>query len=111
MEGDNRIVLMGTMRYGLGTNMNINVSGDNTHLSFHKFVGKAFNEKIDYNSDSFCSAEEAFRYAKKKWLPYAIMTFLIIKLQIQSLLTTGFFIIPFPTIYDNIQGELPISKC
>ena len=102
---------MATMRYGLGISMSINVSGWETHISFHKFVGEAFSKKIDYNSDGFCSAEEAFRYAKKKWRPFAIMAFLMIRMQIQSLLTTGFFIIPFPTIYDNIQGELPISKC
>jgi len=108
VEGENRVVLMGTMRYGLGIGMTINVSGKATHLSFHKFVGEAFGELLDYNENDFFSAEEAFKYAKKKWLPYALMSLLMIRMQINSLLNFGFLIIPFPTLYDNVQGELPI---
>lgn len=106
LEGENRVVLMSTMRYGLGVGIGINFSGNKTHISFQRFVGEAFNEKIDYNSDGFCSAEEAFQYAKKKWRPYAIITFLLIRFQIQSFLSNGFFIIPFPTLYDSVEGEL-----
>ncbi len=108
IEGENRVILMGTMRYGLGISITINVSGKQSHFSFHKFVGEAFGKKIDHNNDGFCSAEEAFHYAKKKWRPFAFIIFLSIRMQIYSLLTQGFFIIPFPTLYDNVQAELAI---
>ncbi len=108
LEDENRVILMSTMKYGLGFGMTINESGNETHFSFHRFIGEAFSEKIDYNNDDFCSAEEAFRYAKKKWLPYAILTFLMIKWQISIFFSTGFFLIPFPTIYDGVKGDLQI---
>jgi len=108
IEGDNRIVLMSTMRYGLGIGISVNVSGHQTHFSFHRFVGDALGEKIDYNNDGVCSAEESYNYAQEKWRPYAFTSLFMIRMQIVSLLTFGFLIIPFPTLYDNIQGELPI---
>lgn len=108
IEGENRIVLMSTMKYGLGIGISVNASGHKNHYSFHRFVGDAFGEKVDNNNDGVCSAEESFSYAKKKWLPYAILSLFMIRMQISTLLSFGFFIIPFPTLYDNIQGELPI---
>jgi hypothetical protein len=110
VEGGNRVVLMSTMKYGLGFHMTIadNETGELTQASFYKFMGDAFTYNIDYNNDGFCSAEEAFSYAKEKWRPYAMMVFLMLSQQIQLFLGTGFFCIPFPTIYDGVNGELPI---
>ena len=109
IEGDDRIVLMSTMKDGSGIGLHIKLpSGQEKHITFHKFLGDAFGEKIDYNNDGICSAEESFRYAKKKMLPVAFLYLLQIRMQIKSFRETGFFIIPIPTISDNIQGELPI---
>jgi hypothetical protein len=96
------------MKYGLGIGISVNASGHQNHYSFHRFVGDAFGEKVDYNNDGICSAEESFSFAKRKWTPYAFLSLFMIRMQISSLLTSGFLIIPFPTLYDNIQGELPI---
>jgi len=109
IEGDNRIVLMSTMKDGSGIGLHIKLpSGQEKHITFHKFLGDAFGKKIDYNNDDICSAEESFSYAKKKMLPIAFLYLLQIRMQIKSFQETGFFIIPIPTLSDNIQGELPI---
>jgi len=110
VDGDNRVVLMSTMKYGLGFHMSLidNETGEEIHASFYKFMGDAFTYNVDYNNDGFCSAEEAYSYAKEKWKPYAMMMFLMLRQQIQLFLATGFFCIPFPTIYDGVEGELSI---
>lgn len=106
--GDNRVILMSTMKNGLGFGGIMNVSGNISEISFSKFIGDAFRLRIDYNNDGFTSAEESFYYAKKKIWPHAIMIFFAILLQIFLYFTTGFIAIPFPTIYDRVEGELPI---
>jgi hypothetical protein len=111
IEGNGRVVLMETMKFGTGFKMSFTRSDTNESetITFSRFIAQAFREKIDYNGDGLCSAEEAFRYARKEFLPYAIFAFLMIKVQILSFIASGgFFMIPFPTIYDGFEGELPI---
>lgn len=111
IEGENRVILMETRRFGTGFQMGItNPETNETEIvTFSKFVADCFREKIDNNDDGICSAEESFYYARKEFRPYAIFAFLLIKIQILSFIASGgFFIIPFPTIYDGFQGELPI---
>lgn len=110
VEGDNRVVLMSTRKYGAGFHMNIrnNKTGKNMSISFSKFIADALVNKIDSNNDNICSAEETFYYAQIKFRPYALFMFLLMPFQLQLLLTTGFILIPFPTLYDNYPGELPL---
>jgi hypothetical protein len=109
IEGDNRVILMATMRNGLGFGAQMtDENGTDIEISFSKFVAESFSSKIDENNDGYTSAEEAFKYAKEKWKPWGKMVFFMLKYQIQLFLQTGFFVIPFPTIHDGIEGELPI---
>lgn len=106
--GDNRVVLMSTKRFGLGYSMNIGVNNKSLNISFSKFVADAINGNVDDNDDGFYSAEEIFYYAREKFLPWAILMLLFIRLQISIFLSAGYFIIAFPTLYDNYDNELPI---
>ena len=110
IEDDNRVILMSTMRNGLGFGAQMtDENGTVIEISFSKFVAESFSSKIDENNDGYTSAEEAFKYAKEKWKPWGRMVFFLIKYQIQLFLQTGFFVIPFPTIHDGVAGELPIT--
>ena len=103
---------MSTRRLGGGfsasileNNIEVNV------INFARFVADAFQNGIDNDDNGWVSAEEGFRYGRKKFLPFAIIIFLFIPLQIQAFIQSrGFFIIPFPTIYDGVEGELPLVK-
>ena len=111
IEGNNRVILMATMRNGLGFGGTITDQfGNITQISVSRFIVDAFSLGIDENNDGYTSAEEAYKYAKEEWRPYAMMVFFMIKNQIQLFLGTGFFCIPFPTIYDGVTGELPIIE-
>jgi len=111
IEGDNRVILMATMRNGLGFGgAIIDESGNEIQITVSRFIGDAFSLEIDENNDGYTSAEEAYNYAKEKWRPHAMMVFFMIKMQMQLFLGTGFFCIPFPTIYDGVTGELPIIE-
>ena len=112
LDDEDRAILMSTMKRGGGfvasvfeDDREINV------ISFARFVANAFLNEKDDNNDGLVSAEEAFRYGRKKFLPFALFFFLCIPLQIQALIQSrGFLLIPFPTIYDGVEGELPIVK-
>ena len=102
LEGDNRVVLMSTLKYGLGFSEPLN------QIYFSRFVAEAFTNGIDYNQDGFCSAEDTFTYAQEKFYPYAYEMLLYPLMQIFSLRHSGFFILAFPTLYDSYPGELPL---
>lgn len=110
IEGENRVILMATKRGGTGAGISItNATNQTTTINFIKFVAEAFTSNIDYNNDGTCSAEEAFRYAKKNFFPYSLFLFFNPLAQLLSLIKSrGFLILPFPTIYDSYAGELPI---
>jgi len=111
IEGENRVILMSTKRGGTGAFIGITDPKTNqtTTIAFIKFVAEAFTNKIDYNNDGTCSAEEAFRYAKKTFFPYSLFLFFNPLVQLLSLINSGgFLILPFPTLYDSYDGELPI---
>jgi len=109
LEAENRVVLMSTWRNGLGTAGWIkNNNGTLTSVSLRNTVGEAIEKHIDYNNDSICSVEEAFQYAKQVIFPYALETFFNVFFQIIYLLKSSHLVIPFPTIYDNYEGELPL---
>jgi hypothetical protein len=112
VDGENRVILMATRRGGTGASITITDSENHsTTINFIKFIAEAFNSKIDYNNDGICSAEESFRYAKKKYFPYSLFLFFNPLTQLQSLIASGgFLVLPFPTIYDSYDGELPIVQ-
>ncbi|GEM_PF-2076818 len=102
LEGDNRVVLMSTLKYGLGFSDSLN------QIYFSRFVAEAFTNRLDYNQDGFCSAEETFTYAHDKFYPYAYEMLLYPLMQIFSFRHSGFFILAFPTLYDTYPDELPL---
>ena len=111
LEGENRVVLMSTWNRGLGVAGWIAYENETMKsISLRNTFGEAFLNQIDYNNDTFCSAEEAFQYAQDIIHPYALRTFFDLAYQIPILLLTHFIIIPFPTIYDNYEGEFPLVK-
>ncbi len=102
LEGNNRVILMSTLKYGLGFGQAV----DEVHFS--RFIADAFRGLGDLNEDGACTAEEAFLYAKEKFDPYAYEMLLSPIPQIFAFVTTGFFILAFPTLYDSYIEELPI---
>jgi len=110
IEGDNRVIIMGTMPNGLGSHwIDYDWSGEiKSEVSPSSILSEAFIEKYDINGDGYTSAEEGFLYLEKNFRKWAILGFLLLPLQIYMYLTTGFFIKPFPTINDSFDGELPI---
>jgi len=109
LEAENRVVLMSTWRNGVGiAGWLDDNNGTLTSISLRNTIGEAFDKHIDYNGDSICSVEEAFQYAQKVIFPYALGTFFDIFYQISALINTHHLIVPFPTIYDNYEGELPL---
>lgn len=110
LNGVNRIILMSTMRYGLGSHwIDTNyITGEKTDICFSSKLAEAWINNIDENNDNVCSAEESFNYAKKELLPFSLMTASRLLMQIVCYLSYGHFYLPFPTIYDNYDGELPI---
>jgi len=104
LEGDNRVVLMSTLKYGLG------FSDSHNQIYFSRFVAEAFSHSIDYNQDGFVSAEETFIYAQDKFYPYAYEMLLYPLMQIFTLSHQGFFILAFPTLYDTYPNDLPLVQ-
>lgn len=105
LEGDNRVVLMSTLKSGLGFSDSLN------QIYFSRFVAEAFINRFDYNQDGFCSAEETFTYAQEEFYPYAYEMLFYPLMQIFTFIKTGgFFILAFPTLYDTYPGELPLIE-
>jgi hypothetical protein len=112
IEGKNRVVLKSTFRKGdgwIGT-------GDGKWYSFTKFIGDAVINKIDYNNDNICSAEESLKYAQQEyisivkmelhpilWIPRLIID-IIIGVPLRYLSIT----IPYPTLNDDYDEEFPL---
>ena len=110
-EDNNRVVIMGTLPNGLGCHwvdydLNGNIIDEVSPTSVISEVIKIGN---DLNNDGFTSAEEIYIYLKENYRIYALKGFLSIIIQITMYLSYGFFVMPFPTVYDNYSGELPIA--
>jgi hypothetical protein len=108
LGGENRDVLMSTKWRGLGTNWYEYDGGELITISLLNSIGEAFSNHVDYNNDTICSAEEAYSYAQKRIFPFALQTFLDPLTQIISLVLNRHLLIPFPTLYDNYSGDLPL---
>lgn len=112
LDGQNRVILMSSGKNGGGFSASVLENDVEVNvISFTRFVADGFENGIDYNNDGWVSAEEGFRYGKKKFMPYAIIFFLFIPLQITAFIQSrGYFLIPFPNIYDAVEGELKLVK-
>ena len=110
LEAENRVIIMGTMANGLGIHWaDFDISGNQiVDISPSSILSECFISGNDLNNDGFTSAEESHQYLKEHFRKYALMGFLNIPLQIFCYLFYGFFTIPFPTLSDNYDGELPI---
>jgi hypothetical protein len=112
IAGKNRVILKSTFRKGdgwIGT-------GAGKWYSFTKFIGDAVIQKIDYNNDDICSAEETLHYAQKEYMPIVIksinpiiwLPILIVDILIGIPLKYLSISIPFPTLSDNYVGDFPL---
>jgi hypothetical protein len=106
LTGDNRVIIMSSLKNGAGYHGNFN----GEVVDFSKFIADAIINRIDYNLDNICSAEEIFSFAKDSFIPWSFFGLLFIRLQIQSFLVSGRFILAFPQINDTYGGELPIVE-
>ena len=111
LNGDNRVIIMGTMPNGLGVHWldyDVQTGEIKLEISPSSVLSKALSMKYDENQDGSTSAEECFRYLKKNYFKYALMGFLNIPIQIINYLQFGFILKPFPTLYDSYEGELSL---
>ncbi len=110
IEDNNRVIIMGTMPNGLGCHwVDYDINGNIIdEVSPTTVIADVILNGNDKNNDGFTSAEEIYVYLKENYRKYALKGFLLIIVQITMYLYYGFFVIPFPTIYDSYSGELPI---
>jgi len=111
LNGDNRVIIMGTMPNGLGVHWldyDFQTGEIKGEVSPSSVLSKALSTKYDENQDESTSAEECFRYLKKNYAKYALMGFLNIPIQLINYLQFGFILKPFPTLYDSYEGDLPL---
>jgi hypothetical protein len=106
IEGENRVVIMGTMPNALGLHWYAPLL--NTEITPTTMLAEAFAQKYDENNDHITSAEEGFSYLKNHFRKWALRGFCMLPVQIIYYLMYGFFIKPFPTIFDSFSGELPL---
>ncbi|MGC9309046.1 MAG: hypothetical protein ACP5FL_09785 [Thermoplasmatota archaeon] len=108
--GSNRVVLMSASGSGLSAHWQHHqvLTGTTIEISFSSLLGQAFEQKIDDNADGMCSAEEAFRYARLRWLPWAALLAFNPSIQIPVRLFYGSFVNPFPSMNDGYEGDLAI---
>jgi len=111
LKDNNRVILMSTMKYGLGSHwIDTNLfTGEKEDTCLSSKLAEAWTKKIDENNDGICSVEESFIYAKRGILPLSIMTASRLMMQIGCYLAYRHFYLPFPTIYDNNEGDIPIA--
>ena len=109
-EDDNRVVIMGTMPNGLGCHwVDYDINGNIIdEVSPSTVIADVILDGNDVNNDGFTSAEEMYAYLKINYRIYALKGFLSIIIQLTSYLSYGFFVMPFPTVYDSYLGELPV---
>jgi hypothetical protein len=103
VEGQNRVVIMGTMPNGIGLHW-IDYDKDGKivdEISPTSIISEGIVDGCDLNNDGYTSAEEIFNYLRINYRKYAIIGFLLIRLQISMFFNMGFFVLPFPTIYDR----------
>jgi hypothetical protein len=108
IEGNDRVILMSTMKGGLGASIKIEIDTNTTRIfTFSNWIAEALDKTVDYNKDGICSAEEVFIYAKIRFFPIAI--FLLNPIwQLKIIIATGHPILAFPQIYDGYEKDLPI---
>jgi len=112
LDEENRVILMSTRKNGAGFTASLLEDDEEIKvINFARFVSEAFQKGKDKNSDGWVSAEEAFSYGRRKFRPYAIIFFLFIPIQLQTLIQSrGYILIPFPKMYDGVEGDLPLVK-
>ena len=112
LTGDNRVILMSTMPYGLGSHwIDVSLStGEKTDTCFSSKLAEAWINQVDKNNDNICSVEESFHYAKQQLFRYSLLTASRLLMQIGCYFAYGHFYLPFPTIYDNFEGDLPLIE-
>jgi hypothetical protein len=110
LEGTNRIVLMSTLRGGLGIGINTkDASGHDQYLSFTRYVAEAVTKHYDPNKDGIVSGEEAYQYARHAWLPLALYYTLSARWQKETRQETGHIALPIPKLYDAVPGDFPLA--
>ena len=109
LEGQNRIVLMSTLRGGLGIGITIRDGQGEQYLSFTRYVAEGINKHYDPNHDGIVSGEEVYRYAKSRWMPLALGYTLSVKWQSQTYRQSGHIALPLPRIYDT-AGVFPLAQ-
>ena len=110
LEGDGRVILMSTLPRGLGFSAKaIDENETMVDVGFSKFVADALLGQGDGNSDGVVSAEETFSYARRKFVPFALLMCFALRQQIMALFQSGFFIKAFPTIADGFEGDLVLT--
>lgn len=110
LEGDGRVILMSTLPRGLGFSAKaIDENETMVDVGFSKFVADALLGEGDSNGDGVVSAEEAFSYARRKFVPFALLMCFALRQQIMAFFQSGFFIKAFPTIADGFEGDLILT--
>lgn len=107
LDKQGRVIMMSTMKRGTGVSAAILYENNTMVIDFIRFFAEGIDLGVDNNDDGWISAEEAYQYGRKKYLPYAILLFFSPLVQIMSLIQSrGSFAKPFPTLYDGVEGEL-----
>lgn len=106
LDEPGRVIMMSTMKRGAGVFTAIQVGNNTIVFDFIRFFTEGIDTGVDDNHDGWISAEEAFHYGRKKYLPFALILFLSPLTQIVSIISSGSIAIPFPTLYDGVDGEL-----
>lgn len=110
LEDPNRIVLMSTLRGGLGIGITTkDAQGNPEYLSFTRYVAEAITKHYDPNHDGIVSGEEAYQYAQHAWLPFALYYTLSARWQKQTRQETGHIALPLPKLYDSVPGDFPLG--
>ena len=109
LEGPNRVVLMSTLRNGLGIGITVHDSQGEQYLSFTRYVAEGITKHYDPNHDGIISAEEAYHYARNRWMPLALYYTLSKQWQAKTHQESGYYALPLPKIYDTTQGTFPLA--
>jgi len=110
LDKPGRVIMMSTMKRGTGIFAAIQVGNNTIAFDFIRFFTEGIDMGVDNNQDGWISAEEAYHYGRKKYLPFAILLFFSPITQIASLISSGSFALPFPTLYDGVEGELLLAQ-
>ena len=106
LDEPGRFIMMSTMKRGTGIYTEVQIDNQSLVIDFIRFFTQGINEGNDPNGDGWISAEESYKYGRKKYLPYAMLLFFSPLVQLTSLLISGTIAMPFPTCFDGVEGEL-----